>query len=106
MQMQGDKLILDLSDSDELKEFFSRKAAGDTVSGRFEATIDEIGQPLVTLSIDDIKMAVGKGGKSVEDDDTQPEPNEAPAVKVSRKRKKQAQEPAEEPSAEDETLAG
>ena len=39
--IQADKITLDLTDNDELKEFFSRKAPGDKVEGRFEATLDE-----------------------------------------------------------------
>lgn len=59
-----DKIVLDVSDSPELKDYFSRKEAGETCSGKFEATLDEAGEKTVILSIDDIQLHAGKSKKA------------------------------------------
>ena len=70
MTQAKDKIIIDLSDSPELEEFFSRKEPGDTVAGTFKGTIDETGTELAVLSITEINPKQSKPAET-------PEPEEA-----------------------------
>ena len=55
-----DKLILDLSDDDVLAEHFSRKEAGDICVFRVEASLDEIGNKVAVLSVEDVTVLAYK----------------------------------------------
>ncbi len=77
-----DKICVDTNDAPELSEFFSRKAAGDKVCGRFEGTMDENADGVVILSIADLKLELSKDAKPKGDGDG----DEPAAVKVARKK--------------------
>ena len=55
-----DKLTLDLSDSPELKEYLTRKEPGDTCHARVTVSLDEIGEDLAILSVEDIVFTASK----------------------------------------------
>ena len=46
-----DKIVIDPADDPAVAELFSNKQPGDKVSGHFEATVDEAGEKVITLSI-------------------------------------------------------
>lgn len=52
-----DKIILDISDSQSMKDIFSRMEPGDKVSGNhWEGTLDEAGEKIAVISIDAISL--------------------------------------------------
>lgn len=67
-----DKIIIDTTDSAEVKEMFSRLAPGDECSGKFTASLDEAGEQIITLSIKSLQM-----NEPTDDEATaEPEPDE------------------------------
>lgn len=83
MNTHSDKITLDLTDNRELSDLLSRRSAGNTVSGRFTATIDEVSERMATLSIDSIQV---EGGSEAAKPDPEPKEDDAPAVKVFKSR--------------------
>jgi hypothetical protein len=84
--LQKDKIFLDVTDSPELAELFSRKETGDKIKGRFEATMDDKSNGTITMSIDDIRLEAGKGnkvrGEDAVEDDKDDEPTSVRAMKA------------------------
>tara|TARA_R100000808_G_scaffold24754_1_gene58047 strand:- start:3852 stop:4121 length:270 start_codon:yes stop_codon:yes gene_type:complete len=69
----NDKVVLDLTDDSDLRDYFSRKGAGEKCSMEIEATLDEASSEQAVLSIT---------GVSVDSYSTEePEPAKKKAVK-------------------------
>lgn len=85
-----DKLTIDVSDKDdrELAEHLSRMEAGDSISGRFTATLDENADGLAVLSITEIiadpEIESPKKKKKTKNTEVAESDNELAAVKVMR----------------------
>lgn len=69
----NDKVVLDLTDDSDLRDYFSRKGAGEKCSMEIEATLDEASSEQAVLSI----TGVSVDSYSAEE----PEPAKKKAVK-------------------------
>ncbi len=78
---QSDKLILSLADSPELEEYFAQKEPGETCSFQVQATMDEINNKLVTLSVTDVDVQAYKSKKKEKAEVKGDPETEEPALK-------------------------
>jgi hypothetical protein len=88
MEQAPDKLILDISDSDELKELFSRKSPGDTITiTKLVGTIDEQVDGRVQISVDgEVEVSDTEPEAEEEDEEEAAAPGE-PVMEFMKKRK-------------------
>lgn len=97
--MQTDKVILDVSDNPELKEYFSRKEVGEKCKLTMTVSLDDSEGDTVVLSIDtdeDIKVQMPKG------DTGQSATGKSDSAASRMYKSKQADDEAEEPAPDDE----
>jgi hypothetical protein len=52
----NDKVVIDLTDDSDLKDYFSRKSAGEKCSMEIDATLDEASSDQAVLSITGIQV--------------------------------------------------
>jgi len=90
-----DKIILDVSDSPDLQDYFSRKQPGDECSGTFKGTLDESTDGTVTLSITDVSIDGAKDDETGEPADDEYQEGDSAATTLFKSRKAKASKPSD-----------
>lgn len=68
MQTNKDTVILDISDSNDLQELFSRLEAGDKVRFRGEGSLQDKTEGVVVITIEEVKVSAPAAKQAAEKD--------------------------------------
>jgi hypothetical protein len=95
MQTQKDKVIIDTSDTPDLKEYFTRLEPGDECSAKtLNMSLDSFDDGIAILSINDVELEKPKGVEGAEgaeaDKDDDVDENEPVSAKLYKTKKKEA----------------